>query len=254
MNYHQGKMSVALFALGCLGLAAAAVPARAQFTQVEAPPAVGISIGPSGNMFLLGTDQTPAGYVLYRWDGQDWRPFPGAAVRLAVDSHGDPWAVTTDNRILHYADGQWVAMPGRATDVATGPDGSVWITGARMGRFGYPVYRWDGRNWSRVEREAVHLAVDPDGKPWVIDAQNAIYRFDGRDWQRMPASATEISIGANGSAWVLGTDMGPYGHGIYYWDGQNWDATGGMALALAVGPDGVAWVVNNQGALYQYTG
>jgi hypothetical protein len=253
MNRYRMK-SLALFALGCLDLVAAALPARAQFTPVDAPAAAGISIGPAGDMFLLGTDQTPAGFVLYRWDGHDWRRFPGAAVRLAVDSQGDPWAVTSDNHIIHYADGQWSSMPGRATDIATGADGSVWITGVRMGRDGYPVFRWDGRDWRRIGAEAVHLAVDPAGRPWVIDARGSILRFDGRDWQALPGAGTEISIGADGTVWLLGTDMGPYGHGIARWNGRSWAGTGGMAVALAVTPDGIAWVVNNEGQLFQFTG
>jgi hypothetical protein len=252
MNLRHARSNVALFALALLGLVAVE-PARAQFAPVDAPTAAGISIGPGGDMFLLGADQTPAGSVLYRWDGRDWRRFPGAAVRLAVDSNGDPWAVTTDNHILRYSEGQWATMPGRATDIATGADGSVWITGNRLGRRGYQVFRWDGRGWAPTGREAISLAVDPRGNPWVIDATQSIFRFDGRDWHTLPGTGTEISIGANGDVWLLGTDVGPFGHGIYHWNGRSWDASGGMAVSLAVAPDGSPWVVNNGGYVFQYS-
>lgn len=147
----------------------------------------------------------------------------------------------------------WEMLPGSASDIAVGDYGLVWCTLAVSSSI-YRLFRWNGNDWDSISGgrvNAVRIAVDPLGMPWVIDNAQQIFRWDGKAFQKLPGSAFDIAIGA-GITYIAGTNAMSEGPGIYYLDGDDsWQLLGprgptyGRPHRLAVGQDGRPWIVNH---------
>jgi len=81
--------------------------------------------------------------------------------------------------------------------------------------------------------QAVRIAVDPNGKAWVVNSSGGIFRWIDTSWQNMPGKAIDIGIGSRGEVWVLDPNGTPF-----KWDGNNWRAIGGGGWRIAVDPNG----------------
>jgi hypothetical protein len=147
------------------------------------------------------------------------------------------------------------AVPGTATDIAAGANGSVWVISTKPVPGGYELYEWNGSGWYGVAGGGgVLLAVGPNGSPWLVNSHNQIYERTGSSWIVYPGTATDIAIGADGAVWVVGTKPAPGGYAIYRWTGREWAVYPGGAVRIAVGPDGSPWVVNSKQEIYHWTG
>jgi hypothetical protein len=62
--------------------------------------------------------------------------FTSTAVDVTVDENGNPWVVNTRDHIYKWTGSKWIQMPGRATQIAAGPDGTV------ISIWGNKVYKW----------------------------------------------------------------------------------------------------------------
>lgn len=145
---------------------------------------------------------------------------------------------------------QWRIQPGQANDIAVGANGHVWIVGNLPRGGGYSIHQWNGSNWNEIGGGAVRIAVDPSGKPWVVNNADQIFRWEGSRWTELPGKAKDIAIAANGDAWVLGigaADAG--GYSVHRWNGSNWDRINGSGNRIAAGPNGQPWVVKNDGGI-----
>jgi hypothetical protein len=151
------------------------------------------------------------------------------------------------------AQAQWQQMPGRGTDIGAGARGEVWVLGTDRVDGGHSIQRWGGNDWQRVEGGAVRIDVDPQGRPWVVNANGDILRLERQGWQRLPGRARDIGIGANGSVWVVGVNPAPGGYALYRWNGNDWDPVPGGAVRIDVGPSGEPWVVNDRGEVLRGT-
>jgi Tectonin domain len=145
----------------------------------------------------------------------------------------------------------WVAVGNRnATDIAVGANGVVWIIGNDpAGAADKNIYRWDGNAFQQMVGQAVRIAVDPNGRAWVVQSTQGIFRWNGTSWDNMPGAAIDIGIGANGAVWVLGSDGT-----VWKWDGSNWRQIGGGAKRIAVDPVGNPWMVNDAGQIWHWKG
>jgi len=71
----------------------------------------------------------------------------------------------------------WRQMPGLATHLAIGAEGSMWHIGTdRRGETGYGIYRWNDGAWEQVEGAGIGIAVGRDGVPWCWTAHGDIYK------------------------------------------------------------------------------
>ena len=126
-----------------------------------------ISIGADGSVFIIGTDGR-----IYRWDGSNWvNPVGSSGERIAVDPQGHWWIVNNLNQIWSESHGE---MRGLARDIGIGADGSVYIIGTNRADDG-DVYQLYGSNWTPIEGDGVSIAVDPNGKPWVVRKNGEIW-------------------------------------------------------------------------------
>ena len=103
----------------------------------------------------------------------------------------------------------WTPLSGTGTDVGVGANGVLWVIGTDPASAAdKSIYQWDGSTFRQMSGAAVRIAVDPNGRAWVVNSGNAISRWTGSAWQQMPGAALDIGIGANGSVWVIGSRPG----------------------------------------------
>lgn len=215
--------------------------------------AFSISIGADSSVWHIGTDNTGAGFGIYRWKSGDWEQVEGAGVGIAVGPTGEPWSWNLYGEIYRQKGKTWHRMPGIARYIAIGADGSVWRVGIQETYdTGYGLYRWCVDNWEQVAGAAMGIAVAPDGTPWHWNSVGEIYKREGETWRQMPGLATHLAIGADDSIWHIGTDQrGETGCGIYRWHKGAWEQVEGAAIGIAVGPDGAPWCWTAHGDIYK---
>ena len=134
-------------------------------------------MGRFDQVWVLGTTRTDGGYEIYHWNGTRWIRVDGGAVRIAVDTNGNPWVVNDQGTIYSFWNGHWQTMPGKGTDIAIGRNGMVWLIGTDKHPGGYGIYRWTGGNWESVEGAGVRIAVDGNGLPWVVNDNGEIFKY-----------------------------------------------------------------------------
>ena len=139
------------------------------------------SIGANNSVFAIirTTADPPAARSLYRYD-ENKRVFVLFSdeylfSKVAVDPNGNPWVITTDNRIWRHDGKKFLPLPGGgkpqkqdANWVAIGPTGAAYITDT-----GNNLFKWNETNKSfdRVNRTSVSsVAADAQGRPWTIES------------------------------------------------------------------------------------
>ncbi len=184
----------------------------------------------------------------------------GSPYRVAVtatDSSGPgpasvlSWWVTPAPQVTVPGFGR---IPGFATSISEGANGSVWAIGTNPVAGGYGIFQRTATGWAERAGGAVAIAVGPTGLPWVVNSGHKIFQLTSAGWKLEPGAAVAISIGANGSVWVLGTNAVAGGYGVFQWTGTAWAERTGGAVAIAVGPTGSPWVVNNGDHVFQWNG
>ena len=168
-------------------------------------------------MYLVGTNPGPEpgrGYMLYRWDGEDWKPQYGdpAAVKVAVAPDGRPWAINEDGEIRRKTDKGWEKLNGTGKDISIGADGTVYLVGTNPVRPYRP--NWENNStpgWNTIYAltgvNIFVLAGGRDGGVRALDPRNlgtqlAIWKLSQADPVRSIALHRE-------EAWaVVGTQDG----------------------------------------------
>lgn len=117
-----------------------------------------------GNVYIAKADG-----AIKKWNPlrSEWRPVDGDARRLAVGGDGLLWAVTKSGAISSFDGTAWKVFPGLAQDIAVGSTNAVAIIDADgLVR----VFNAVARRWNVVAgvKDAVAVAVTPDGGPWAV--------------------------------------------------------------------------------------
>ncbi|MFT5841897.1 MAG: hypothetical protein ACI80L_000682, partial [Pseudohongiellaceae bacterium] len=168
-----------------------------------------------------------------------------AAPVFEVLDFGAHAAVVSSNLLGLDTQPQWQRLPGNASDIGVGADGSVWAIGTDERGGGYGIYHWLGTTWQRVAGGALRIDVGPDGIPWIVNDSHSIYRLQDGAWQRMGGNARDIGIGADGSVWVTS------GGGTYLFDEGNWVGVRGSGVRIDVDPNGIPWVIDHTNDIHQ---
>ncbi len=160
---------------------------------------------------------------------------------LATDQRGEPFVRIAGGQVdigaYERTHSDWSQVPGRATDIGIGADGTVWITQTNDPHLSSGAAQWNGTEWQHWSPEAVRVEVDPNGNTWVINSAHQIFHFDGQEWQQLPGKATDIGIGANGSVWIVGADEMHSRNGVYSWNGTSWWHLPGQTVLIGNDPD-----------------
>ena len=177
---------------------------------------------------------------------------PALAVSGTTSSQAYVWAVGRNGKVFYFnKQNHWDTVPGKATDIGVGANGSVWIIGKEKVFGGYDIERWSGSGFKKAPGGAVRIDVSPWGYPWVVNSFDDIYKWENNNWTKIPGKAKDIGIGADGSVWIVGNDAVLGGFGIYKWNGSSFTKIDGGAVRIDVGPDGNPWVVNSDGNIYR---
>lgn len=219
--------------------------------QAKPPRFYGSDIAISGKwVWALGPLKYFGEGKLYYLGQRGWVQYPGMFTRVSVGPGGLVWAVEKDGRIkVGGLKRGWKTIAGRAVDIEVGAGGQVWMAGYHGRRRGPGLYRWTGAGWQPMKREAVRVAVDPAGKPWIVDRRLRIHRWQGGRFKRVYGTARDIAIGPGGQVWIIG---GPRKGGTWRWNGTGWRRRGRGGSGLAVDAQGRAWVVDPKRGLYIY--
>ncbi|HMJ11830.1 MAG TPA: matrixin family metalloprotease [Polyangiaceae bacterium] len=156
----------------------------------------------------------------------------------------------------------WQLTPGCAKEIGIGADGSVWVIGCLAQPGGFSVHKWGGTDWIHAPNSgAIAIAVDPTGKPWVVNNLGEIIRRTSNSptsgsWQLLPGCANDIDIAIDGSVWVLGCNDETSGNGttVNKWNGSNWTyvpSPGGNRIA--VDGTGRPWIIDADGNVIRRT-
>ena len=122
------------------------------------------------------------------------------ATRIAVDPKGNPWVIQDSGEIFHYENGKFKRMPGKGRDISVGSEGTVYSIGIIKKKKGYQLYKWSGSSWSTTSGYGKRVAVDNDGKPWVVTKKHRVYKQETNfSWTKIKGSLDDIAIGPEGS-------------------------------------------------------
>ena len=230
--------------------------------------ATDIGIGADGSVWIIGTNNLgTAGFQIYNWDGSSWIANWGSGVRISVDPTGIPWIVNATGEVWRHSNndplsGSWILVPGTVSDIGIGGNGDVWAIAIN----GW-VVKWNGYDWDTCNGVGVRIAVEEDGRPWVVDSTGAIYRHsnnlaDSGTWELLPGAATDIGVGpASDSISHFAWSVGAISNGMLdlsAWDEQAavWcsmegpPAVGDSYPAVAVDPNGQPWIVDRFGGVW----
>jgi len=135
------------------------------------------------------------GSYIYKYDNanNNFKRLKGTAVNITVDEFGKPWVVNTREHIYKWLGDKWKQMPGRATQIAAGPDGTV------ISIWGNRVYKWYSKEgkWRVVSTiltkqttklKWLHersLSVGKDGQPFLVTNVGRIF------WPKEPCASEE---------------------------------------------------------------
>jgi hypothetical protein len=238
-----------------------------------------IAVGPNangsavGDPWVLGNASNSFGdHYVFHWENSQWVEINAAGTQIAVSPQGVPWAINHTGQIYYYNGSSFVLNPGGGCAISIGvgpaspadPYGTPWVIGCNgSGTANGDIYYLNGSTWVQEPGAATHIAVSPEGLPWVINASGSIYHWGGSNWVQVPGCATSIAVGPTtaplagpyGDTWVTGcAEVNSYGYYIYQLQhGTTWvNIPGPPASQISVSPDrGVPWITNFSGQIYE---
>jgi hexosaminidase len=138
---------------------------------------------------------------------------------LTCGQDGRLWLVNAANEIYLRQGDKWEQLPGKARQVTSGPDGTIWSVSTQPMTGGYVLMRWSEpkKDWSLVGNDtaAVQISAAPDGSLWATTEAYAVYRFAEGKWANVQGLAREVSVGPDGTAWILTSDPAPGGFELF---------------------------------------
>ena len=186
---------------------------------------------------------------IWHWKSKNiWGVLPGALEHITIDTAGIAWGVDSQGKVVRYQGSYWEELPGKARLIKAGPDGSIWMVTQDN-----HLMQWNVRSqaWTPAISSPIpaikRLAINADGKPWVLDNDGKVRRFGGKTWTTLPElAAKDLDIGPEGTVFVV--DDEKY---LWRWNAnrKRWEHLNGEATSVAVGPNGTPWVTRRNGEI-----
>lgn len=100
----------------------------------------------------------------------------------------------------------WTHLSEGVLAVGVSSSGQIW----GLGKGGIPMsFDLATKQWKQLSGEGVDIGVGIDGRPWVVNADNAIWNLD-EDWKNIPGAATQVKFDADGIAYIVGPNKQVY--------------------------------------------
>lgn len=158
----------------------------------------------------------------------------------------------------------WLRLPGAASAIGYGGS-KLFVIGTDPEPGGHGIWRWDPGGWTHFPGGGERIAVDPQGRPWVVNAAKQVWAWDGYNWILTPGppdaanpgsdlGATDIAVGGDGSVYVIGTDPQGGGFGIWRYSGGTWQELPGGGTRVAADAAGNPWVANSLRQVWAWNG
>lgn len=225
------------------------------FAQWTKLPGAGtyVGAGADGNVYTIGGKEFNKDGPVFKWNGSDWEKTGKDGLKVTSDKEGQAWVINSKREIWCQQKMGWAKMPGAATDIAIGGNGAIFVVGGKeFGKEG-EVFKWDKNvnNWVVFgDKKAVHIAVDENGFPYIIDMKGEIWKRNKENlYSKLPGAASDIGIGANGSVWILG--IGANKSTPFEWQGNDWRKDDGGGVQISVDNNGKAWLVNAKREIFK---
>ncbi len=167
-----------------------------QWKQIANATASDIAIGSDGTVIV-----SDANSRLYKLNDEmtQFSNIPGSGLFVAVAPDGVPWTIRSDNLVQRCVTSSCEILPQKATSIAIGPDGSVYVVSdqARLMRL-----KADGKSFEAISTQGhtpAKVAVGPNGYPWVANSDNIalastyFVRDEGGDRTVAAATADDTS-------------------------------------------------------------
>ncbi|MAN79966.1 MAG: hypothetical protein CMF64_06180, partial [Magnetovibrio sp.] len=201
-----------------------------------------IAIGRDGSVFALDTSGG-----ITRWSNTRgaFESFPGQLARIAVDSQGNPWGVTSVGRVFRHDGTAWVQVQGvTASDISIGgKDDIVLLANADgiLSRFDMAT----GKT-SNVPGLGVQVAAGPDGTPWTISKDHIAQRCGKSPCTPLFQLARSIAVGPDGTVFLVNTNNLLMRKRPADKKFSQVLVPGHTPASVAVGPNGFPWVVTSE--------
>lgn len=138
---------------------------------------------------------------------------------LTCGQDGRLWLVNPDGEIFLRKDDTWELFPGKARQVTSGPDGTIWSVSPQPTTRGYALAKWSAsdQKWQPIGGDvaAVQISAAPDGSLWACTDAYAVFHYTDGKWSNVIGLAREVSVGPDGTVWILTMDPGPGGYELY---------------------------------------
>jgi len=138
---------------------------------------------------------------------------------LTCGQDGRLWLVNAEGEIFLRKDDKWESFPGKARQVTSGPDGSIWSVSTQATTRGYALAKWSAsdKSWQLIGEDvaAVQVSAAPDNSLWATADDYGVFRYADGKWSNVIGLAREVSVGPDGTAWILTMDPGLGGYELY---------------------------------------
>ncbi len=142
-----------------------------QMVLLPQPPGFTLSF----SFFALSDSPIGSDKFIYEYtsDGT-WVNIPGLASRIAVGSDGTLYAINSAGGVYHYASGSWTSLGGGAKDIAVDVTGTVYVITNAASTDG-AIWQNKNGSWSQLPGTGVRLASNPDSVLYVISSNGSIF-------------------------------------------------------------------------------
>ncbi len=197
------------------------------------------------------------GCSLLRFDGQVWQTviencdqLHGNVYDVAFTSDGAAW-IAAGFKLARYRNGEWTIIDRLISSVEVATDGTLWASGWEGTQGSQYVARFDGTQWTIVERAAVRQLLSAgDGSVWGIKDDNSLVRYTGNASQTftdLPFDRIDDLVSApDGDVWAI-TERG-----VMRFGGAQWQLASNLPdniTQIAFAPDGSIWVGDRTGTV-----
>lgn len=206
-----------------------------------------LAIGGDGSVFGVAS-----GGSVQRWsNGQHkFNNFPGALARIAVDSNGNPWGISSLGRVFKHNGRDWQQFINvTASDIAIGYDGTV-ILADSIGRLF--KLQTDSNSFKQITgSNNTLIAVAPNDIVWSIRNDKLVQRCESFSCDVFSQRAQSIAIGPDSSVYIV-SDINKL---MLFSEADsqftNVDAANAIEVEqVAVGPNGYPWLVDNEDRVF----
>ena len=200
-----------------------------------------IAIGRDGSVFALDTSGG-----ITRWSNARgaFESFPGQLARIAVDSQGRPWGVTSVGRVFQHDGAAWVQVQGiTASDISIGGKDDIVLFANADGILSR-LDKATGRA-TNLPGLGVQVAAGPDGTPWVITKDQIAQRCDKSPCSALFQLARSIAVGPDGTVFLVNTNDLLMRKRPSDKKFSQVLVPGHTPASVAVGPNGFPWVVTS---------